>query len=423
MLNHKQLISLKPKPKTYKKGLGDGLFIEVKKTYKNKNGITKGGSKTFKGRVKGQDVFLGVFGSGGGQLTLKDAREKFYSIKKDCYTKEITYSEYKREKNKIQQAKWVLSDAITSFLEYKKELIKETTFIEYERKLNQVLTHIDGSTPLEELEWDKGGREMIEEIISRIEDGGQGHNYDLARRCRNLLNQVFKRAISKGKMNKGQNPASPEDGEETKHIVKHHPHIQWEEVPEFLRKVSLNPVHTHRYSQLATKFMLLTFLRAGALTRLEWNWIDEEKDLLIIPGNTSGLKRKKGKNDDRPHYVPLTSHMKELLAYAKRFNTGQKYIFLPMKHSRYAHLDPSAPNHYIRNLGYKNKLRAHGWRSVALTNGIDQLREDKEVIKKQMGHLPDNKVDQAYDKSEMLERRREFLEKWGDLLVEKGLEL
>ena len=83
MLNHKQLISLKPKPKTYKKGLGDGLFIEVKKTYKNKNGITKGGSKTFKGRVKGQDVFLGVFGSGGGQLTLKDAREKFYSIKVD----------------------------------------------------------------------------------------------------------------------------------------------------------------------------------------------------------------------------------------------------------------------------------------------------------------------------------------------------
>ena len=115
--------------------------------------------------------------------------------------------------------------------------------------------------------------------------------------------------------------------------------------------------------------------------------------------------------------------MKKLLAKAKRFNTGQKYIFLPMKHSRYPHLDPSAPNHFIRNLGYKNKLRAHGWRSVALTNGIDQLREDKEVIKKQMGHLPDNKVDQAYDKSEMLERRREFLEKWGDLLVKNGLEI
>ena len=49
MLNHKQLISLQPKPKTYKKGLGDGLFIEVKKTYKNKNGITKGVPNPLKG--------------------------------------------------------------------------------------------------------------------------------------------------------------------------------------------------------------------------------------------------------------------------------------------------------------------------------------------------------------------------------------
>ena len=115
--------------------------------------------------------------------------------------------------------------------------------------------------------------------------------------------------------------------------------------------------------------------------------------------------------------------MKELLDYAKRFNTGQEYIFLPMRESRYPHLDPSAPNHYIRNLGYKGKLRAHGWRSVAITYGVDLLKEDLAVIKKQAGHLPDNKVDQAYDKSEMLDRRREFLEKWGNLLVENGLEL
>ena len=423
MLNHKQLISLKPKSKTYKKGLGDGLFIEVKKTYKNKKGITKGGSKSFKGRIKGQDVFLGVFGSGGGQLTLKDAREKFYSIKKDCYSKEITYSEYKRQKQKIQETKWDLSEAIHSFLKHKKERIKKTTFIEYERKLNQVLTHIDGSTPIEELEWDKGGREIIEEVISKVEDGGKGHNYDLARRCRNLLNQVFKRAISKGKMTRGQNPASPENEEETKHIVKHHPHLEWEEVPEFLKKVSLNPVHNHPYSQLATKFMLLTFLRAGALTRLKWEMIDEEKELITIDGSTSGLKRKKGRNDDKPHHVPITPQMEKLLNRLKKFNNGEKYIFLPLMESRFPHLDPSAPNNFLRNLGYKDKLRAHGWRSVALTNGIDQLKTSREVIKKQMGHLPDNKVDLAYDKSLMLEERKVFLEKWCDLLEKNGLEV
>ena len=107
----------------------------------------------------------------------------------------------------------------------------------------------------------------------------------------------------------------------------------------------------------------------------------------------------------------------------KRFNNGEKYIFPPMKDSRFPHLDPSAPNNFIRNLGYKDKLRAHGWRSVALTNGIDQLKTPREVIKKQMGHLPNNKVDQAYDKSLMLEERKLFLEKWCYLLEKNGLEV
>ena len=40
-----------------------------------------------------------------------------------------------------------------------------------------------------------------------------------------------------------------------------------------------------------------------------------------------------------------------------------------------------------------------------------------------MGHLPDNKVDQAYDKSLMLEERRIFLNKGCDLLVANGLEV
>ena len=169
--------------------------------------------------------------------------------------------------------------------------------------------------------------------------------------------------------------------------------------------------------------MLLTFLRAGALTRLEWNWIDESRDLLVLPGTTSGLKRRKDLNDDIPHHLPITSHIKSILDYAMRFNNGEKYIFLPMRESRFEHLDPSAPNNYLRNLGYKDIQRAHGWRSVALTYGIDLLKTPKEVIKKQLGHLPDNKVDQAYDKSLMLEERRTFLEKWGGLLVNNGLEI
>ena len=361
-MNHNQIVAIKPTEKTFKRGLGNGLTLVVDRQYKGKGGNLLGGRKYFQGRIKGTEVWLGTFGNKGGELSLKDARAKYFEIKDFCQKNEVSYADYKRDKNKEILSKWDLKDAINNFLKEKKELIKKTTYKEYDRKLKQVLTHIDGSTPLKELEWDIGG-ELIEDVISKIENGGKGRNYDLARRCRNLLKQVFNRAISKKKMRRGQNPALEEsDTTVYKHRVSHHPHLEWKEVPEFLEKVSLNSSNSHPFAQVATKLNLLTFLRSGALTRLEWNWITTKDGIecIEIPGETSGLKRVKGKNDDIPHYVPITPQIQKILNRMKRFNNGEKYIFPPMKDSRFPHLDPSAPNNFIRNLSYKDKLRALG---------------------------------------------------------------
>ena len=197
MLNHKQVISLKPKSTTYKKGLGNGLFVVVDKVYKGKNGTKLGGRKYFKGRIKGQEVNVGVFGNNAGELTLKNARDKFSAIKDYCHKNEISYSDFKREKEERQRQTWNLSDAIIHFLKECEESIKPTTHREYTRKLNQVLSLVDGNTPLKEFEWDRGGKEKLEDIITQIENGGKGNNYDLGRRVRNLLNQVFNKAIYK----------------------------------------------------------------------------------------------------------------------------------------------------------------------------------------------------------------------------------
>ena len=64
---------------------------------------------------------------------------------------------------------------------------------------------------------------------------------------------------------------------------------------------------------------------------------------------------------------------------------------------------------------------AHGWRSIALTNGQEQLGANYEIIQRQMGHLVGDKVRKAYDHSRMLKERKEFLENWGNLLVKQGL--
>ena len=269
--------------------------------------------------------------------------------------------------------------------------------------------------PLEKLETFNDGKLVINRALERLANGGK---YDLENRCRFLLHRTFKLAQSLGWM-KGANPVEVDrDFFITPDTNNHHPTIKWEEVPKFLQAVELNPCNSHKQIVLATKLLLLTFLRTGALTRLEWDWIEEdEKDgkVLVIPPTTSGLKRKKGMNDHIPHKVPITPEIDQLLNQIREYNSWgssnnerEKYIFLPLRESRFPHLDPSSPNNFIRNLGYKGKFRAHGWRRTALTAGIDILKTERDVIKRQMGHLPEGKVNKAYDQSERLDERREF---------------
>ena len=51
-------------------------------------------------------------------------------------------------------------------------------------------------------------------------------------------------------------------------------------------------------------------------------------------------------------------------------------MFQPIRESRFNHLDPSAPNHYLRSIGYKDALRAHGWRS----SGTSSIPNQKTLV-------------------------------------------
>ncbi len=119
----------------------------------------------------------------------------------------------------------------------------------------------------------------------------------------------------------------------------------------------------------------------------------------------------------------ILQQIREYNSYGFSEEETQKYISLPMSESRFPHLDPSAPNNFLRNLGFKGRFRAHGWRRTILTAGIDQLKVDADKLRRQMGNLVEGKVRKAYDSSERLEEKREFLEKWRAKLVEMGLKV
>ena len=104
-----------------------------------------------------------------------------------------------------------LQDAIDGFLDSKRSL-KEFTLTNYRRQLqNQVTDVIPAMTPLRELEWDRGGRAKVKELVAFIEDRG---SYDQAFRVQKVLAQALDYAILQGWMPRNQNPATKQKGEE-----------------------------------------------------------------------------------------------------------------------------------------------------------------------------------------------------------------
>lgn len=402
-----------------KRGIGGGLVIRKQSGIKNGGVYFKGICRNNLGRQK--ECHLGTYGKCIGELNLKQAREKWDVIQGWAMENGKCPSEFIKDKKQDSLSQKTFKDAAEAFMVAKKEKIKQTTFIEYQMKLcNQIMPLIGKNTSLKELEWANGGRQRVMDAVVNI---SRNSKHDLANRCQNLMRQVFNFSISRGWMSEGRNPADKMKGDESPEpSSKHHPAIEWKDVPGLLHEVNLNRSNSHIQSVMATKLLLMTFLRTGALARLEWSWFDTQfQNTITIPGNTAGLKRKLGKTDDIPHHVPITPEMREVFDVLSQFSGDSKYVFQPMRDSRFPHLNPSAINNYLRSLGYKDKLRAHGWRRTALTTGIDVLKVESDVIRKQMGHLPEGKVNQAYDGSLRLDERREFMNRWCQLLVENGL--
>ena len=422
----KGLASLLNSFESGKRGIGGGLVIRKQTGVKSGGIYFKGISRNKLG--KQVELHIGTYGKGVDKLNLKEARQQWEDIKRKSIELDQNPCDYKKVKKQDDSSQITFGEAVEAFLSVKHQQIKQTTFSEYRLKLhNQVMPHIGSNTPLKDLEWSNGGRRKVMNAITEISIGGKN---DLAHRCQHLMKQVFNYSISEGYMYEnclggGRNPADKLKGDlSPSPSTKHHPAIDWKDAPGFFREICLNRCNSHIQTVLASKMLLMTFLWTGALSRLEWSWFDSQfPNTITIPGSTLGLKRKKGKNDDIPHHVPNTKEMRVVFNHLRELNGDTKYVFQPMRQSKFPHLDPSAINNYFRGLGYKEKLRAHGWRTTTLTTGIDVLKFDSDVIRKQMGHLPEGKVAQAYDKSLRLEERFEFMNKWCQLLVANGLEV
>ena len=399
----------------------------------NKSGLTlvkRGESKYFVGNLRfpfnrsGQKIStpIGIFEK---EILVSEAIDKWTEIK--------LWSKRNNKSPKLFEEEVKISDKTFKEIaeEYMetvyKNKVKENVFEDRQNKLNQMLRYIGEDTLIADLEIDNGGRLYIKKMLQSVFATAPVQ----LTRCRQLVSWIFNYAEEETYIRPNQNPVLKKFQWETgnKRVVSKKTFADtitsksWGLLPEFLQSVNENACNGAVLTDLATKTHLLMCIRTGVISCLEWDWYDEEDDMWTIPAQTSGLKRKKD-DEENHHLIPSTPEINKLMKKVKDISGWQKYCFYSLGGKNVKHLGEETINDHFRNLGWKGKQSAHQWRSVITTAANEHSNFDYEIIDRQlgrMGHL--NGTRGHYDRSTLLDKRREFMKWWSKTLIEQGLKI
>ena len=297
----------------------------------------------------------------------------------------------------------------------KEKVWGRSTAADYKNRIyNQILNPSDGGfkrdTPIKDFEWVNGGRKKLFDMRENIQKRGSLRQAD---RNFGVCKRIFEYAIDRGWLME-PNPAKSSQETRSKLTVKHNPYLKWEELDKLCLDINENKNNSQPEVVQATKFVLLTAMRVGAVAPLEWKELNEKENVWCIPYE----KMKYQRNED--FYVPMTKQMWSIVETMRPITGNTDYVFYSPR-SKNKHLNPSSINAFLKRLGYADRLTGHGIRGTVLTANEDVLKFEKNIVRIQMSHKVMDSVERAYNHATYWGKRVEFMETWSDEMEKKGL--
>ncbi len=156
-------------------------------------------------------------------------------------------------------------------------------------------------------------------------------------------------------------------------------------------------------TKLAFRFLVLTAARSGEVRGATWPEVDIDERLWIIPGPRmkAGLE----------HRVPLSSTATAVLAEARQIADGSGLVFPSVQ-------GMTMSDSTLSKLLRENNVGAvpHGFRSSFRDWAAEKTSFHREVLEAALAHQVANKVEAAYFRTDLLEKRRELMQQWADYL-------
>ncbi|MDE0359420.1 MAG: tyrosine-type recombinase/integrase [Gammaproteobacteria bacterium] len=189
------------------------------------------------------------------------------------------------------------------------------------------------------------------------------------------------------------------------HTTTHHRALPYGEVAAALRAVCRTS-DTHPSAALCVELIVLTAVRPGEARGALWDEIDMAAATWTIPAS----RMKAG----REFAVPLSTGALDVLERARKLS-GESPLVFPSRTG--GPLPPKAPLRVLKRAGVASTL--HGFRSSA-RSWMAESGVPAEVAEACLAHVPRSQVVQAYQRSDLLARRAEVMQAWGEYLGQRG---
>jgi integrase len=184
----------------------------------------------------------------------------------------------------------------------------------------------------------------------------------------------------------------------------HHPAVPYANIGDFISILRLNDTISAR----ALEFLILTAVRSGSVRLAEWPEIDFAEKLWVIPAANTKTKQE--------HRVPLAPRAITLLQSLPKL-AGNPKLF---PSARGKALSDMTLSQLMRRMRERGEFTAegvpHGFRSTFRDWAAEQTSYSDEIRKAASGHAVGDAVHQAYQRTDLLDKRRRLMNEWAKFL-------
>jgi integrase len=182
--------------------------------------------------------------------------------------------------------------------------------------------------------------------------------------------------------------------------VEHHAALPWREIGDFMLALK----DQQGVGARALQFAILTAARSGEVRGARWSEVNRSSATWLLPP-----ERMKG---GREHRIPLSEPALDVLremAEARLSSDSDALVFPGRDAGR--PLSDMSLTAVLRRMG-RGELTAHGFRSSFRDWAAETTAYPTELVEMALAHAVGNKVEAAYRRGDLFEKRRRLMDDW-----------